>query len=69
MPFKRPRVINVTEDNKRRLVALRGSHFGTTENDVLATLLTIAENLNGCLRLDLDIQREIPSASRDVTGE
>jgi hypothetical protein len=62
MPYARAKVINVTGDIKRRLSALKGPRFGNSENEVISTLLAIAENIATSLQLDMDIENHTSAA-------
>lgn len=62
MPFPRAKVVNVSGETKKRLLALRGSQFGQSEHDIVKALLTIGETISKTLNLGLDDATEIPPA-------
>lgn len=68
MPYRDGRVIKASVDIKRRFSALKGPRFGTTDREVLESLLQIAEQVVISLRLDLDTPRGNPPACQSSGG-
>lgn len=66
MPYPKAKVINVSGETKKRLAALRGPHFGTSDHDILKTLLVLGETT--ARTLGLDTATEIPPACQSSGG-